>query len=757
YALGELEGADRAAVEVLLRENAATRQAVASIRAVTVEVTAALRDETRSARPVLTKADSYSTASRSKVLRMPWLPYLGSGLVAACLVVVLALQEAPRRTVPQVRYSQIPLGEPVLGVDDESVLMALPEVVVSSPRLETFRMNPIDRATPRFDVSASGLLDESKKLLELPHGELNPWDPAPPLIFSFNYGDTKSRAVDAERAHRRRQLARTDGANTRSPEVSRADRYRNSSKAPAFVGDTPLFTVNDDPIVLNRLIVEGAVPPGRMARNATAGGGTARWASNAYAYRRESEFVSARASPLSTFGAEIETASYANVRSLVVAGQRPPIEAVRIEEMLNSFPYDYARPRGSTPFAATLEVAESPWSPRHQLVRIAVKGKESLPTARAPANLVFLIDVSASMDRPNKLPLIKETMRLLLGRLRAQDRVAIVTYAGSTGVVLPSTPADQKAKISGALNDLKAQTASQENAGLSLAYEIAKSNFVSGGTNRVVLCTDGDFNVGPPSEGSLVRMVREHAQGGVFLSVLGFGMSNIKDSLLQQIADRGSGSYGYIESKREAEKMMFEQVSESLVTIAKDVRLQVEFNPTKVASYRLIGYEKRTPKAGELANEKVTGAEMTAGRTLTALYEIVPVDVVDPADGPKLAEQELRYVSTTNAPPGSRRARPEITNELLTLKIRYREPGGLFTKKLEFSLLDNRARFASASSDFKFAAAVAGFGMVLRDSPFKGSTTLGDVVAWAGGATGSDPGGYRTEFISVVERAKSLL
>ena len=758
YALGELEGADRLAVEHLLRGNPEAKKLVEEIRAVAYESRLALEREMRTAAPVNTAADPYSTASRSRVLRFPWLPYLGSGLVAACLVVMLALQESPHRPVTEIRYSQIPPGEPVIGLDDESVLMALPEVVVTTPRSDVFKMSPMVPAMPHIDISASGLLEESKKLVDLPHSEANPWDPTPPLVFAFNYGDAKSRSADAHRADRRRQLARSGNKFERSPAVSRADRYRTSNRIQPFIGDTPLFAVNDDPIVLNRLIVDGAKNLGGAGN---AGKGFGRGAhgadTEAYAYRRESAFVTAKDTPLSTFIADVDSGGYANVRKMLSSRERPPVDAVHIEEMLNYFPYTYALPRGGAAFAASLEVAAAPWAPAHQLVRIGLQGREVIAGERAAANLVFIVDVSRSMDRPNKLPLVKESMRLLLGRLRADDRVAIVTYAGTERLALPSTSADRKAEISGVLNELKAEGSSDDSTALTLAYDIAKANFVTGGTNRIVLCTDGDFNLGLASEGALVRMVQEKAKSGVYLTVLGFGMGKFKDSLLQQISDRGNGSYGYIESKREAEKLMVEQVSESLVTIAKDVKIQVEFNPTKVASYRLIGFEKRTSTARNFANEQVDGAEFSSGRSMTALYEIIPVGAAGLKDAAKSPEEELRYVNLESTPARSRRVRPEIANELLTLKVRYREPGGLFSKKIEFPLMDSRRSFASASGDFRFAAAVASFGMILRDSPDRGSATLNDVAAWAGGATGADPGGYRAEFISVVERARTML
>ncbi|HEX2853918.1 MAG TPA: von Willebrand factor type A domain-containing protein [Opitutaceae bacterium] len=476
-----------------------------------------------------------------------------------------------------------------------------------------------------------------------------------------------------------------------------------------------------------------------------------------YAHITDNEFLAAQLNPLSTFSIDTDTASYTNVRRFLQGGALPPKDAVRVEELLNYFSYDYAPPRDDKPFAASLEVASAPWAPSHRLVRIGLKGREIATADRPAANLVFLLDVSGSMNEPNRLPLVKEAMRLLVGKLRTDDRVAIVVYAAASGLALPSTPVSASGEILAALDELEAGGSTNGSRGIQLAYDIAKANFVAGGLNRVILCTDGDFNVGMTSEGELTRLIEEKAKSGVFLTVLGFGMGNLKDSKLEKLAGKGNGNYGYIDTRKEAEKMLVEQVSGTLMAIAKDVKIQVEFNPAKVASYRLIGYENRLLKKEDFNNDKVDAGEIGAGHTLTALYEVVPVGAEEkPAEG-SVTVDDLKYQAAKPAAPRSGGpAADNASNELLTVKIRYKKPDGILSRKLEFPLVDNGTVFANASVDFKFAAAVAGFGMILRDSPYRGVVTLGDVVAWAGPGIENDPRGYRGEFITLVNLAKSL-
>jgi Ca-activated chloride channel family protein len=389
-------------------------------------------------------------------------------------------------------------------------------------------------------------------------------------------------------------------------------------------------------------------------------------------------------------------------------------------------------------------------------VRIGLKGREVSSATRPAANLVFLLDVSGSMNAPNKLPLVKESLRLLVNRLRPDDHVAIVTYAGQSGLALASTPVRRSREILSALDELSPGGSTNGAMGIQLAYDIAKANFVPGGVNRVILCTDGDFNVGVTNRGDLVRLVEEKAKANVFLTVLGFGMGNLKDETLETLADKGNGNYGYIDTRREAEKLLVEQVNGTLVTIAKDVKIQVEFNPAQVSAYRLIGYENRLLNKEDFNNDKVDAGEIGAGHTVTALYEVVPAKADEAA--PVVSVDDLKYQmpDAKSRKADLAKVESEIRGELLTVKIRYKEPTGDVSKKLEFPLVDSGRAFAAASGDFKFAAAVAGFGMALRAEPMKASL-LADVAGWAEESAGDDAGGYRAEFGELVRQARALV
>lgn len=479
--------------------------------------------------------------------------------------------------------------------------------------------------------------------------------------------------------------------------------------------------------------------------------------SDSYASRSDSAYRTAESEPLSTFSIDVDTASYANVRRFITSGRLPPRDAVRIEELINYFPYRYAAPKAGAkdapPFAAKLEVASAPWAPTHRLVRVGLKARELTAATRPSANLVFLLDVSGSMRPSNKLPLVKESLRLLVERLRPDDRVAIVTYAGSSGLALPSTPASRKNEILAALENLNASGSTNGAMGIHLAYDIAKANFVpDGGINRVILCTDGDFNVGVTDRAELVRLVEEKARSRVFLSVFGFGMGNLKDNTLESLADKGNGAYGYIDTRREAEKVFVEQVEGTLATVAKDVKIQVEFNPARVASYRLIGYENRILAKEDFNNDAVDAGDIGAGHTVTALYEIVPAGA-DEDGSARPAVDALKYQKTA---PAVRKPKPVNSSELLTVKIRYKAPEGDVSRKQEFPLIDTGADFAKADGEFQFAAAVAAWGMLLRDSPHKGTATFEQVLGWAENGLGDDDGGYRAEFIQLVRKSAEL-
>ena len=467
-----------------------------------------------------------------------------------------------------------------------------------------------------------------------------------------------------------------------------------------------------------------------------------------YSAITDNGFIAVSQQPLATFSSDVDTASYANVRRFITQNQWPPKDAVRIEEMINYFSYAYPQSSGPHPIAATMEVAAAPWNPQHRLVRIGVKAKD-VQMGRKPSNLVFLLDVSGSMNSPERLPLVKSGLRMLVEKLTENDTVSIVVYAGASGIALQPTSGEKKEIINRAIENLQASGSTNGSAGIRLAYELAVSNFIRGGINRVILATDGDFNVGVTSQGELLRLIEDRAKSGVFLTVLGFGMGNLKDSTLESLADKGNGHYAYIDSLNEARKVLVEEMGSTLVTVAKDVKLQVEFNPAHVNAYRLIGYENRVLRAEDFNNDQKDAGDMGAGHTVTALFEVVPPGVK--LDGPGV--DPLRYRQPAAAPA----LRDGIvSNEMLNLKIRYKDPDASESKLLEIPLTDRGISFSNASADFRFAAAVAGFGMILRDSSNKGSATLDWVATTATNSRGTDVNGYRGEFIRLVQRAMQL-
>jgi Ca-activated chloride channel homolog len=474
-----------------------------------------------------------------------------------------------------------------------------------------------------------------------------------------------------------------------------------------------------------------------------------------YDHIEENPFLDAATNPLSTFSIDVDTASYSNIRRFINDGSLPPKDAVRVEEMLNYFNYDYAPPTDGKPFAVHIDVAGCPWEASHRLVRIGLKGREIAANKRGPSNLVFLLDVSGSMTPPERLPLVKQAMRLLVEKLTENDRVAIVVYAGASGLALPSTTGDQKEKILSAIESLEPGGSTNGAEGIQLAYKIAADNFIKGGVNRVILATDGDFNVGLTDQGDLIRLIQEKAKSGVFLSVLGVGTDNLKDSTMQKLADKGNGNYAYLDSLDEARKVLVQQINGTLVTIAKDVKIQVEFNPARVASYRLIGYEKRMLRKEDFNNDKVDAGEIGAGHTVTALYEVVPAGAaVNPAASVPPVDP-LKYQPAPGKAAGA--AGPaNQSQEMLTVKLRYKKPDGDKSELMEQALVDKGAQFAQAGPDLKFAAAVAEFGMILRDSNYKGNGTLGAVLEWAQEGKGADTNGYRAGFIGLVRKAQAL-
>ena len=462
-----------------------------------------------------------------------------------------------------------------------------------------------------------------------------------------------------------------------------------------------------------------------------------------YQHFVENNYVLAAREPRSTFSASVDTAAYSILRSKITSGQLPPKEAVRIADLLNYFDYDYPKPQRNAPVAATLELAPCPWQPKHHLLRIALAARKYAPGEMPARNLVFLIDTSGSMDQPNKLPLVKQSLNFLIDTLTPEDRVSIVTYAGDASLRLEPTPGDQKGRIRAAVEGLSARGSTNGGGGIEMAYAQAAKSFIGGGVNRVVLATDGDFNVGISSEGSLVRLIEEKRKTGVYLTVLGFGMGNLQDAKLEQLAHHGNGHYAYVDDANEARKLFADQGG-SLAVVAKDVKLQVEFNHAKVAAYRLIGYENRILKNEDFRNDAKDAGDMGSGHTVTALYEVVPVGVEVPIQD----AGDLKY----QAPKDTEAAK---SGEWLTFRMRYKDPESDAATELAFPLGKDGLR-KGGSTDFRFAAAVAAFGLLLRDSEYKGSATWADVNEWAANAVGPDRQGYRRDFVELVNKAERL-
>jgi len=740
YALKEMEPAERAGFEQALAHDAVARQAVAEISATISTLTAALENEPMAPAEVPgAKAEVYT-----KVVRFPY--WTISSLAAACFAVFFIFWQRSEVLNPQKQYIEVALptsppatAEPEQPTADESPTAAVSNVIERAEE-DAARKKVLADVGAAFKKEArlavgsvpTTLKDQSKASALGARQD--------PLTFAVG-GDVGAKPAEEEMASVSYYGAATLGSGA-ADSIGPLG-YAAQPSVAATRGHRDMRELYD----LNQAPRENpAWVRARTERESNTEG---------YAYRKDNDYLRVADNPLSTFSVDVDTASYANVRRFLNQGQRPPTDAVRIEELVNYFPCHYPPPAGNAPFAASLEVAGAPWAPAHRLVRIGLKGREFNESLRPAANLVFLLDVSGSMSQANKLPLVKQSLRLLVEKLRPDDRVAIAVYTGASGLALPSTRAAHKAEIMDAIDRLQAEGSTNGAMGIQLAYDIAKANFIPGGVNRVILATDGDFNVGVTSEGSLVRLVEEKAKSGVFLTVLGFGMGNLKDGTLEQLADKGNGNYAYIDTLAEARKTLVEQAGGTLVTIAKDVKIQVEFNPAVVQAYRLIGYENRLLAREDFNNDKVDAGEVGAGHAVTALYEVVPVGVPMPDESP--AVDALKY-SRSGLPAGRDLSGPAAgQTEMLTVKIRYKEPAGDTSSKLEFPLRDAGTAFAGASPDFKFAAAVAAFGMVLRDSPHKGAASLADVVAWGRAGLASDAGGYRNEFISLVERAQQLV
>ncbi|MDF1571974.1 MAG: von Willebrand factor type A domain-containing protein [Bacteroidales bacterium] len=506
------------------------------------------------------------------------------------------------------------------------------------------------------------------------------------------------------------------------------------------------------------------------------------WNTESYSTIHENGFKDVLHNPLSTFSIDVDRASYSNIRRFINMGQQPPIDAVRIEEMINYFSYDYPEPDGEHPFSVTTELSTCPWNTSHQLLHVGLQGKHIDKDNLPPSNLVFLVDVSGSMNAPNKLPLLKSAFRLLVNELRPQDRVAMVVYAGAAGTVLESTPGSQKTMILEAMDKLQAGGSTAGGAGLKLAYKTAEEHFMEDGNNRIILATDGDFNIGQSSDAEMERLIEQKREKGIFITVLGFGMGNYKDSKMETIADKGNGNYAYIDNVQEANKVLVSEFGGTLFTIAKDVKFQIEFNPARVKGYRLVGYENRLLNDEDFNDDTKDAGEMGAGHTVTALYELIPAG----AEGEVVNIDPLKYQSNRGAQgvrvnsedQGDRNrdrsdrtddartysnsdrrgnTRDQYADELMTIKLRYKQPDGATSTKVEIPVKGKLEKFENTSDDFRFAAAVAEYGMILRGSDYLEQGSIAEVLEMARGARGDDNEGYRGEFIKIVRTTESLL
>jgi len=461
----------------------------------------------------------------------------------------------------------------------------------------------------------------------------------------------------------------------------------------------------------------------------------------------ENEFLSSMDNPLSTFSIDVDNASYSSSRRFLNHNQMPPKDAVRIEEFINYFSYDYPQPSYLDPFSINTEISDCPWNEDSKLVHIGLQGciwdKEQLP----PSNLVFLLDVSGSMGQQNKLPLLKKAFKLLVEQLDEKDKVSIVVYAGASGLVLPPTAGSEKNKIIAALDNLRSGGGTAGAAGIQLAYETAEKVFIKNGNNRIILATDGDFNIGVRSSSDLVRLIEEKRESGVYLSVLGFGMGNYKDGRMEQLADNGNGNYAYIDNFQEAKKVFGQELGGTLHTIAKDVKLQIEFNPAHVKEYRLVGYENRKLKDEDFNNDKKDAGDLGAGHTVTAIYEIIPTNSSKSLTG---NVDDLKYQNR------SVKSNAQSNPEWMTIKLRYKKPDGKVSKLIQVTTKDKGLTLDRSSDNFRFSAAVANFAMLLRDSKFKGNSNYDSVLSLAKNSMGKDEFGYRKEFLGLVQKAKSL-
>jgi len=718
HALGEGTAVERAAMERLLADDEAAARAVADLRTIAAELKSAARSELPPRSPELRRA-VLAAASRGDAEpprpapggRLAWIVAGLTAVAAAALVAfvpTLRPDSGPRQVAQ--RRAEAPADDGSAGVGESMVVTG--------------------RAETRDEFALVSEAVEGKVALPATAA------PAPESAPQ----ETASRQLAASHA---RPGATVDRKQVSLPAIAMGAPPATTAPRtePAFADRNSFF----------RDIDEQQREDGRHQDERMFG----RQNRERYDQFSENRFLRTADAPLSTFSIDVDTASYANVRRFLTAGQRPPRDAVRIEEFVNYFRYGYPQPEGDDPFSVTVEAAECPWRPGHRLVRVGLRGRDIARDARPAGNLVFLVDVSGSMDAADKLPLVKQALLMLVDELTENDRVAIVTYAGDAGLKLPPTSGDQKGAIRTAIESLTAGGSTHGSAGIALAYEQAAERFIPGGANRVILATDGDLNVGITDDDALVDLIKAQAKGGTFLTALGFGQGNLQDEKMEKLADNGNGVYAYVDGVREARKVLVEQLTGSTIAIAKDVKIQVEFNPAVVASYRLLGYENRALADEDFRDDTKDAGEIGASHAVTAIYEVSLVN--DVTGGPGRGAEPLKYrreVAPAPAPTATPRD-SAASDELLTVKLRFKKPEGDASRLLEVPLADRGGAFDDASADLRFAAAVAAFGMLLRGSEHAGEASFPQVARIAGAALGDDPGGYRAEFLDLVRRAES--
>jgi Ca-activated chloride channel family protein len=712
YVLGELDQHERAEVQAQVRQSPELQRAVQEIR----ETAQLLSEEfSRETAPGLTNEQRRTIEraaarqnGRAGSPRRPLLMnrvFLGSSALAACLLIVVSVWLVQTAHL----YDSV-----------EGTIGGLPEYPASD-----------GVSYPSVEGTISGVDDVYPSVLHTP-------------------GSTAGKVVLGG------AVDNVDGTGARAGD--RRGGSRLLRKKPEPLADARLKNVQSLGLMTASVAGVGQ-ERAEAGEQMYFGGGLAcalenRFNTEAYDHIIENTFKRVTDEPLSTFSIDVDTASYANVRRFLNNGQLPPPGAVRIEEMINYFDYDYPLPDGDVPFSVNVEIADCPWAADHRLARIGLKGMEIVQEERPPANLVFLIDVSGSMRPPNKLPLLREALGLLVAELSEDDQVAMVVYAGASGLVLDSTSCREKDSILRALRALEGGGSTNGGEGIQLAYDIATDNFIEGGINRVILATDGDFNVGITNQGDLISLIEEKAKTGVFLSVLGFGMGNYKDSNLEKLADKGNGNYAYIDTLNEAQKVLVDQMGGTLMTIAKDVKIQIEFNPAEVNAYRLVGYENRMLAKEDFNDDTKDAGEIGAGHTVTAFYEIVPVGVE--VDLPPVDPLKYQPKWDVQGDEGGEADEGGASGEMMTVKLRYKPPAGDRSKLIEVPITDDGLLLADASDDFAFAASVASFGMLLRGSEYARDLTYDAVLEMAQASLGEDRNGYRAEFVDLVHKAMGI-